>query len=376
MKRNLPSWKDKALFTPGPLTTSKTVKHAMLRDIGSRDDEFIDVIKDIRLHLLELANVSEPGFTAVLLPGSGTFGIESVISSIIPDSGKLLVLINGAYGNRIHQIAERLKISTEKMVCAEDEIVLPDDLEILLNEQPSITHLAVVHCETTTGIFNPIMDYARIVKDRNVTLIIDAMSSFGAVPIDVQELGIDFLISSANKNIEGVPGFSFIIANTEELSKTKEFARTLSLDLYAQWQGFENTGQFRFTPPTHALLAFQQALIELQWEGGIQGRATRYKNNYLVTQNAMKELGFKPFLPEQLQGYIISSYLYPDDKSFNFEIFYQLLSDRGFVIYPGKLSLANCFRIGHIGRIGQDDVQALMHAIKDVLIEMNVEIIR
>lgn len=368
----LPDWKDKALFTPGPLTTSRTVKQAMLRDLGSRDREFIALVRDIRHRLVQLGNVSEPEYTAVIIQGSGTFGIESVISSVIPRDGKLLVVVNGAYGRRIVQMAGVLGIDYQVLACQEDERPEAAEIAAVLAAAPSITHVAVVHGETTTGIINPVKEIGAAVAAHGARYIVDAMSTFGAVPLDLSACHIDYLISSANKCIEGVPGFAFVLARCSDLLQTKGFARTLSLDLFAQWQGLEADGQFRFTPPTHALLAFHQALLELEAEGGVTGRASRYRANYEALVQGMRALGFEEFLPPERQGYIITSFRYPHSPDFDFARFYELLSEKGYVIYPGKLSHADCFRIGNIGRIGVADIRGLLAAIGATLIEMEV----
>lgn len=364
--------KDKLLFTPGPLTTSPTVKEAMLHDLGSRDDTFIHLVKEIRSRLLTLGGVDESEYTAIIMQGSGTFGIEAVISSVIPQQGKLLVLINGAYGERIYKIAGIHHIDAAPLRFPENTVPDPEILEIALKEDSSITHIAAVHCETTTGIINPIEIYGELAHKYGASLFVDAMSSFGAYPVDLKASNIDFLVSSSNKNIEGVPGFSFVLARKTALELAKDNQRSLSLDLYSQWQGLESSGQFRFTPPTHAILAFNQALDELEEEGGVRGRGKRYQENYLITLTAMKEMGFELYLDEKLQGYIISSYYYPDHPNFSFPDFYQALSEKGFVIYPGKLSHADCFRIGHIGRLAPQDVKGLMSAIAEVLTAMDL----
>ena len=369
----LTHWKDKALFTPGPLTTSATVKQAMLRDLGSRDTEFIEVIKDVRQRLVRLGAASDE-YTAVLIQGSGTYGIEATLSSVIPPDGKLLILINGAYGHRMLKIAGIHRIHCESLIFTENTQPDVSALESALKNDSAISHVAVVHCETTTGIINPIDAYGEIVKEYHRTYIVDAMSSFGAYPVDLKAWGIDYLISSSNKCIEGVPGFSFVLARTESLMAARGFARTLSLDLFAQWEGLEGDGQFRFTPPTHAILAFRQALLELGMEGGVSARAKRYHENYKIALSAMQAMGFKPYLHESLRGYIITSFYYPDHPNFNFKEFYERLSDKGHVIYPGKLTNADCFRIGHIGRLGPGDVASLMAAVAETLNEMDIRI--
>jgi 2-aminoethylphosphonate-pyruvate transaminase len=371
---SIPSWKDKALFTPGPLTTSRTVKQAMLRDLGSRDVEFVRTVHDVRRRLVALGQADEETYTAVLVQGSGTFGIESVISSVVPADGKLLVLVNGAYGERIVKMAGVHKIDTAVQKGPEDCPVDLGQLEAALARDEAITHVAIVHCETTTGIINPIREAGEIVKKAGRVYIVDAMSSFGAYPISLPECGIDFLVSSSNKCIEGVPGFSFVLANKEQLAAARGKARSLSLDLCAQWEGLEGDGQFRFTPPTHVILAFEQALLELEAEGGVMARAARYRQNYELTMTGMEAMGFKTYLPAHLRGYTITSFYYPEHPKFSFKTFYEKLSDKGCVIYPGKLSHANCFRIGHIGRLEASDVYVLLAAVLETLDDMGVEI--
>jgi len=232
----------------------------------------------------------------------------------------------------------------------------------------------VVHCETTTGILNPIEQIGPIVKEEGRILIVDAMSSFGAIPIDIEAFGIDYLVSSANKCIEGVPGFSFIFARRAALIATEGYARTLSLDLLGQWKAFEKTAQFRYTPPTHAVLAFVQALKELDMEGGIIARGARYKNNHRVLIEGMERLGFRRYLPDAIQSYIITCFHYPEDPRFNFAEFYRLLSAKGMIIYPGKLTKIPTFRVGNIGRLFENDIRQLLAAIAESISEMNVRV--
>lgn len=367
------SHKDKALFTPGPLNTSMSTKRAMLRDLGSRDAEFIQVVKDVRSRLVGLGDGNEE-YTSIIMQGSGTFGVEAVLSSVIPQDGKWLILINGAYGERMLKIAGIHRIQTVSLRTAEDTVPSPQSLREALEADPQITHVAVVHCETTTGIINPIEEYGKIAKEFNKIYFVDAMSSFGAYHIDLAACNIDYLISSSNKCIEGVPGFSFILAKIETLKNTEGYARTLSLDLYAQWKGLERDGQFRFTPPIHVILAFRQALIELEREGGVTARGARYKRNYEITLSAMQAMGFKAYLKPEDQGYIITSFYYPSHPNFNFHRFYELLSEKGFLIYPGKLSHADCFRIGHVGHLRPHEVKGLISAIASVLKKMKIKL--
>lgn len=362
---NIPTWKDKVLFTPGPLTTAPTVKQAMLRDLGSRDFAFIETVRDIRRRLLAIGQVASPAYEAILMQGSGTFSVEAVFSSTVARDAKVLILVNGAYGKRMVQMCQVLGIATEVLEFPEDQVINLSRVQTVLTAG-GITDVAVVHCETTTGIINPIEAIGALARQAGARYFVDAMSSFGAVPIDVAAAEIDYIVSSANKCIEGVPGFGFVIARREALLETEGRARSLSLDLLAQWKGLEKDGQFRFTPPTHALLAFHQALIELEREGGAAGRAARYRANYATLVQGMRALGFTEYLDAAKQGYIITSFRYPVNPKWDFEAFYKHLNERGYVIYPGKVSNADCFRIGNIGRITTSDVQDLLAAIRDV----------
>jgi 2-aminoethylphosphonate-pyruvate transaminase len=364
----------KLLFTPGPLSTSPAVKQAMLRDLGSRDSEFLAVVREIRQELLAVGGVGEPDYTAIPLQGSGTFAVEAMLGTAVPSDGLLLVTVNGAYGRRMVQIAECLRIAWEAVEYPENEPVSVERLSEVLTGGRSFTHLACVHCETTTGLLNPIEAIGQLSDRHGVGFLVDAMSSFGGVPLNVHAAHVDFLVSSANKCIQGVPGFGFALARREALEGCAGHARSVSLDLLAQWRGLEADGQFRFTPPTHALLAFRQALRELAEEGGVPGRFERYTANHRELVRGMRALGFQTYLDDRFQGPIITSFLYPPGPAFDFARFYSALSDRGFVIYPGKLSRVAAFRIGTIGNLGFAEIKALIEAVRDVLIGMGVSL--
>jgi 2-aminoethylphosphonate-pyruvate transaminase len=246
----------------------------------------------------------------------------------------------------------------------------PSALNELLSADRTITHVAAVHCETTTGILNPIEPLGTVAKKHKKTYIVDAMSSFGGIPIAFDNCGIDFLISSANKCIEGVPGFCFVLCRRAALLACEGIARSLSLDLLGQFKGFEKNGQFRYTPPTHALLAFHQALHELAIEGGISARAQRYQENHRVLLDGLQILGLKPYLTPSVQSYIITAFHCPSDFPFVFDRFYRRLSEEGFIIYPGKLTTVDTFRIGTIGRIFPADIRQLVHAVGSIFKEM------
>jgi len=356
------------LLTPGPLSTSPTVREALLRDWCTWDDDYnLGVVTPIREGLVKMASASRPeDYTCVLMQGSGTFSVESMIGSVVPDDGKLLVLANGAYGDRLAKITAYLKI--DHVVHDSGELA-PPDLDLLnkrLAEDSAITHLVVVHNETTTGMMNPLAEIAEIVKGAGKTFMVDSMSAFGGVPLDIAELEIDFIVSSANKCIQGVPGFGFIIAKRDELEKTKGVARSLSLDLYDQWQAMENgKGKWRFTSPTHVTRAFFQAMKELEEEGGVQARYERYTENQRRLVAGMEKLGFRCVLPKEHHSPIITGFYNPENADYNFMKFYELLKERGFVIYPGKVTGIDSFRIGTIGHVFPEDIDRLIVAIEE-----------
>ena len=355
------------LLTPGPLSTTRTVKETMLDDWCTWDDEYNSIVQEVRSELVELATAGE-GYTSVLMQGSGTFCVEGTIGTAVPADGKLLALVNGIYGERIVEIARRLGIET----VVQDSVELrPPDLEELkrnLEGDPAITHVIVVHCETTTGILNPVEDIVALAKEAGKVCIVDAMSSFGGIEMDVGRMEVDFLVSSANKCIQGVPGFGFVIARRDELEKCEGRSRSLSLDLFDQWHEMEEKGgKWRFTSPTHTVRAFVQALRELEEEGGVAKRAERYRENHRILMAGMEELGFEGLLQAEWQSPIITSFLNPDSPEYDFKRLYDLLKERGFVIYPGKVTAADTFRIGNIGDVVPDDMGRLVKAVEEVM---------
>ncbi|WP_431809765.1 2-aminoethylphosphonate--pyruvate transaminase [Brevibacillus agri] len=353
------------LLTPGPLSTSRTVREAMLRDWCTWDRDYNELVQSIRQLLVRLATAQTDDYTSVLMQGSGTFCVEAVISSAVPADGKLLVLTNGAYGDRIVEMARVHGIATEVIDFGELAPVDAAATERALVADAAITHVAVVHSETTTGLLNPIAEIGVAVKKHGKVFIVDAMSSFGGIPLDVAELSIDFLISSANKCIQGVPGFGFVIAKTSELRKCAGIARTLSLDLYGQWKTMEEqNGKWRYTSPTHVVRAFYQALSELVAEGGVAKRHERYKRNQEILAAGMERLGLRVLLPKESQSPFITSFYYPESEAFSFAELYDRLKQAGFVIYPGKISQADTFRIGNIGEVYPADMERLLAAVE------------
>ena len=354
------------LLTPGPVTTSATVKAEMMVDHCTWDNDYKQITQKIRAELLELAHVSPEEYTAVLMQGSGTFGVESALTSSVGKDGKVLILSNGAYGERQEDICRHagLKYRIRHFHYSEvpDARVVAD----ILKEDPEITHVSMVHSETTSGILNDIESVGKVAKAAGKVYIVDAMSSFAGVEIPVADWGIDFIISSANKCIQGVPGFSFIICRLDELKKCEGKAVSLSLDLYDQWKGMYD-GKWRFTSPTHVVLAFAKALEEMKEEGGIPARSKRYRENNELLISEMEKLGYKTYIDKALQGPIITTFFYPENCGYTFKEMYEFIKARGYAIYPGKVTEAETFRIGNIGEIYAEDIRKLIAIYQEFL---------
>ena len=362
---------DPLLLTPGPLTTARSVKAAMVHDWGSRDANFLRINREVLERLPEIVN-AKGHYVTVPMQGSGTFAVEAMLTTFVPPSGKGLLLINGAYGQRAKKI---LEIARRTVAVHETPEDTPPDLAIverMLTEDKAITHVFAVHCETTSGILNPIAEIGALARRHGRRFLLDSMSAFGALPLDAKAMGFDAVAASSNKCIEGVPGLGFVVCDPEALAATKGHATTLVLDLHDQWQNFVKTGQYRFTPPIHVIVAFHQALEEFCAEGGQPGRGRRYAENGRVLSEGMRALGFKPLLSAALQAPIIYTFHMPKHPRFVFQAFYDALKERGFVIYPGKLTVADSFRIGCIGRIDVGHMRAFLAAVAEVLGEMGV----
>jgi 2-aminoethylphosphonate-pyruvate transaminase len=363
---------DALLLTPGPLTTSKRVKEVMVHDWGSRDAAFLKINQEVLDRLPDIVNGRGTHVT-VPMQGSGTFAVEAMLTTFVPPKGKVLLLINGAYGQRAKKICDIARRAYAVHETAEDT---PPDLaavDALLEGDKGIAHVFAVQCETTSGILNPIVEIGALVARHGRKLLIDAMSAFGALPLDAAKTPFDAVAASSNKCIEGVPGLGFVICRKAALAESKGNATTLVLDLHDQWQNFGKTGQYRFTPPIHVIVSFHQALTEFWAEGGQPGRGGRYVENGRILIEGMRKLGFTTLLPDRLQAPIIITFHMPKDPKFVFETFYDLLKERGYVIYPGKLTVADSFRIGCIGRLNADHMRGVLAAVAEVLSELGVK---
>jgi 2-aminoethylphosphonate-pyruvate transaminase len=363
---------DPLLLTPGPLTTSAAVKQVMAHDWGSRDAEFLRINRTMLDRIVELAG-GEGTHCAVPVQGSGTFAVEAMITTFVPKMGRLLVLINGGYGQRAKKIAEIAGRSVIALETPEDTPPDLAELERMLVEDAAITHVFAVHCETTSGILNPISEIAAVVARHGRGLLVDSMSGFGALEVDARSVAYDALAASSNKCLEGVPGLGFVVCRTEALAAGKGNATTLVLDLHDQAEVLTRTGQYRFTPPVHVIVALAKALEEHAAEGGIAGRHRRYRENARILIDGMRAMGFRTLLPDALQAPIIVTFDMPTDPNFDFQRFYDGLKERGYVIYPGKLTIARSFRMGCIGRLHPEHLHGAVQAVREVLAEMDVD---
>ncbi|NNM60779.1 MAG: 2-aminoethylphosphonate--pyruvate transaminase [Steroidobacteraceae bacterium] len=362
---------DPILLTPGPLTTSADTRSAMLVDWGSWDGAFNALTASVCGDLLAIVN-AQRDHACVPLQGSGTFSVEAALGTLVPRNGKVLVPDNGSYCKRIVRIMGYLGREVVVLPHGEQEPADPARIEAALTADAAITHVAQVHCETGTGILNPLPEIAAIVEKHGRGLIIDAMSSYGAIPIDARTLRFDALIAASGKCLEGVPGMGFVIARRAALEGSGGNSCSLAMDLLDQWQYMQKTGQWRFTPPTHVLAALRTAIDQYQAQGGQAARLARYSENCAALVSGMRALGFETFLPDALQAPIIVTFHSPPDPAYNFSDFYRRVRDRGFILYPGKLTAVDTFRVGCIGAIGPDTLKKAVTAIADVLGDMGV----
>ena len=359
------------LFTPGPLTTQLETRRAMLDDWGSREPAFIAMTAELRRRLLDIAG-GQGSHVAIPLQGSGTFIVEAAIGTLVGPADTLLVLANGAYGERMIEIAHRLGRKVEALRWPEDHAVDPAAVERALADDPAVTHVALVHCETTSGLLNPLASVAATVARQRRAFIVDAMSSFGALPLDLRRTPITAVLASSNKCLEGVPGIAFALVEAKAIERAKRVAPSLSLDLHDQWRGFESNGQWRFTPPVQVVAALVEALRVLEAEGGPAARGTHYTANFRTLADGMAKLGFRLFLDESIQAPIIATFRSPRDPRFRFDDLYAALAARGFIIYPGKLTQAQSFRIGCIGALEPEDFERLVDAIGEIMAEQGL----
>ncbi|WP_028707328.1 2-aminoethylphosphonate--pyruvate transaminase [Propionicicella superfundia] len=362
--------RDNVLLTPGPLTTTLRTKLAMLRDWGSWDAGFNELTARVRGRLLDIVH---GGDTHVVVPlqGSGTFSVEAAVASVVPRDGHLLVLDNGAYCRRMGRLATLMGRRTTVSVQPENAPVDPEVVAGLLEADPTITHVGYVHCETGTGVVNPLQEVSDLCRRTGRGLIIDAMSSFGALPLDARALRFDALVAASGKCLEGVPGMGFVLLRSEILAACEGRSHSLSLDLYDQWAYMERTGQWRFTPPTHVVAALDEAVAQFLEEGQRE-RLARYTDNLRTLLDGMGALGFRTFLDPADLSPIIVTFHAPSDPRYDFRTLYEGTRRRGFILYPGKLTEVETFRVGCIGAIGRTEMEQAVDAIARTLAEAGV----
>ncbi len=364
--------RDPILLTPGPLTTSLQTRSAMLRDWGSWDARFNAVTARVRERLL---SIIDAGSTHVCVPmqGSGTFSVEAAVNTLVPRGGHVLTLVNGSYGKRMARLTEMMGRRSSVLETADGVPASASELGRVLDADASITHVGLIHCETSTGILNPLPEIAAVVAARGRRLIVDAMSSFGALPIDAAALAFDALIAASGKCVEGPPGMGFVFVRKGVLESCAGHSTSLSLDLHDQWTYMEKTTQWRFTPPTHVVVALDAALEQYFAAGGQPARLARYAANCETLISGMRELGFEVFLDPKIQAPIIVTFHAPADARYAFKPFYDKVRDKGFVLYPGKLTQVETFRVGCIGAIGPDEMRHAVNAIRDSVRELGIK---
>jgi 2-aminoethylphosphonate-pyruvate transaminase len=357
------------LLTPGPLTISMRTKESMLRDWGSWDVDFNSITGRIRERLLEIAHATGT-HECVPLQGSGTFAVEGAIGTLVPRAGHVLVPQNGAYCQRIARMCNYLGRKLTTIDYAENAQVLPTDVERALVADPSITHVALVHCETSAGILNPLAEVAEVVARHDRRLIVDAMSSFGALEIDARRTPFDAVVASSGKCLEGPPGMGFVIVRRAALERCEGNCHSLSMDLYDQWVYMQKTTQWRFTPPTHIVAAFDAAIAQYLEEGGLSARAARYARNCRTLIEGLGALGLRSFLPAAIQAPIIVTFHAPQDPRYTFKSFYNAVKAHGYILYPGKLTTLETFRVGCMGQLGERGIAGAVEAVGKVLAQM------
>ncbi len=366
---------DPILLTPGPLTTSLRTKQAMLNDWGSWDSAFNSITASIRRDLVDIVNGAED-YTCVPLQGSGTFSVEAAIGTLVPNKSnadaKVLVPNNGAYCARIVRICKYLDRAVVDLPVPEDQPTTGAIVDQALSADPSITHVAQVHCETGAGMLNDLAGVAQACRKHGKGLIVDAMSSFGALPIDVRATPFDALIAASGKCLEGVPGMGFVIVRKALLEGRAGNAHSLAMDLHDQYVYMEKTAQWRYTPPTHVVAALRVAIDQFQEEGGQPARLARYADNCAALLDGMAALGFRPFLSSTVQAPIIVTFHAPPDPAYEFRRFYEITRDRGYILYPGKLTQVETFRVGCIGAIDANEMRNVVSAVGQTLQQMGI----
>ena len=356
---------------PGPLTTTLRTKLAMLKDWGSWDTDFNELTAGVRSRLLDIVHGHDT-HVVVPLQGSGTFSVEAAVATLVPRDGHVLVPDNGAYCKRAARLSQMMGRKATLMPVAEESPVSAAAVEAQLEADPGITHVILIHCETGTGVENPLQAVAEVCQRRGKGLIVDAMSSFAALPIDARSTRFDALVAASGKCLEGVPGMGFVFIRKAVLDACAGNSQSLAMDLHDQHVYMGKTGQWRFTPPTHVVAALSEAITQFVEEGGQPARLARYADNCRTLVDGMAALRFRPFLKPEVQAPIIVTFHAPAHPAYDFKRFYEGAKARGFMLYPGKLTQVETFRVGCIGAIGRNEMRQAVEAVADTLREMGI----
>ncbi|VVE12427.1 2-aminoethylphosphonate--pyruvate aminotransferase [Pandoraea pneumonica] len=359
------------LLTPGPLTTSPATRQAMLRDWGSWDTQFNQITASLCRDLVDIVHGGDD-YACVPLQGSGTFSVEAAIGTLTPRNARILVPDNGAYCQRILKICRYLGRDAIALPVPEDQAASAVAIDEALTRDPSITHVAQVHLETGAGVLNPLAEIARVCQKHGKGLIVDAMSSFGAVEIDARTMPFDALIAASGKCLEGVPGMGFVIVKKSVLDASAGNSHSLAMDLHDQYTYMQKTTQWRFTPPTHVVAALRAAVDQFLAEGGQPVRGERYRRNCRALVDGMASLGFRPFLSPEVQAPVIVTFHAPADGKYDFKAFYAAVRERGYILYPGKLTQLETFRVGCIGAIDDNEMRNVVTAIAQTLTSLGI----
>ena len=361
----------KILLNPGPATTTDSVKNAMVvEDICPREKDFGQLLDRIKDDLVRVVH-GENDYLATLFTASGTGGLEAAITSAVPKGKKLLVVDNGAYGARMANIAKTFGIEVVHYKLEYGDYPDLAAIDDLLRKNPETSHLALVHHETTTGMLNPVQEICDLSRRYNVEVIVDCMSSYAGIPIDIKKWDTGFLISSSNKCIQGMPGLVFVIFKKSLLPAIQNQKRSFYFDLYSQYTGFQKTGQMQYTPPVQVAYALRQAIDEYFAEGEMN-RWKRYRESWETLCSGLKQLGFQFLLPRQYESQILLAIIEPNHPAYNFDSMHDYLYQRGFTVYPGKGAKEATFRLSILGDLSKTDIEAFLKELKGYLLQARV----
>lgn len=362
------------LLNPGPATTTDTVKYAqVISDVCHREQYFLDVLKSVHDDLKKGCNADE-NYETVLFSGSGTIVMDAVLSSFVEKNGAVLIVNNGMYGQRAVEVCKYYGINYVELAYANNQLPNLQELEDALKNNDNISMVYVTHHETSTGLMNPIREISKITKKYNKIYVVDSISSYLMVPLDIKKDNIDVLLSSSQKGTMSTPGVAFIITTKDLILKSKDFPkRSYYSNIYRQQEFYNKHGQMEFTPPIQTLYALRQSLDEIFAEG-IENKYKRHKKAYETMDKGLRELGFKYYIPKEAESGLLLPVLFPNDSNWSFVKLVNLVREEGFVIYPGQISGLPAFRLSIFGAIDATDITRFLEVLKKALLELNVSV--